>query len=147
MKSAKPQTVLTREELLRILTRIDELLAGQQKKISVTAIGGVSVILLDIRDRATTDIDIINVGDAKGFQEVCAMQGIEVEIVTVASTVDFMHAPKVLLFQGNALEVSSVTAEDLIKLKLERFYKQDPEDIYAIIQKTDLPYKLKSTEF
>ena len=35
----------------------------------------------------------------------------------------------------------SVTVEDLIKLKLERFYKQDPEDIYAILEKTALPYE------
>lgn len=35
----------------------------------------------------------------------------------------------------------SVTVEDLIKLKLERFYKQDPEDIYAILETTALPYK------
>ncbi|MBI5299172.1 MAG: hypothetical protein HY877_02595 [Deltaproteobacteria bacterium] len=33
------------------------------------------------------------------------------------------------------------TAEDLIKLKLERFRKQDPDDIYSIIDKTKLGYE------
>ena len=54
---------------------------------------------------------------------------------------DFLHAPKVVLFRGKALRVQSVTVKDLIKLKLERFYKQDPEDIYAILEKTALPYE------
>lgn len=31
--------------------------------------------------------------------------------------------------------------EDSLKLKLERFRKQDPEDIYAIIEKTAFPYE------
>ena len=33
-----------------------------------------------------------------------------------------------------------LTAEDLIKLKLERFRKQDPEDIYAILEKTGMGF-------
>ena len=37
--------------------------------------------------------------------------------------------------------VLSVMTEDLIRLKLERFRKQDPEDIYAIIQKEKLSYE------
>jgi len=37
--------------------------------------------------------------------------------------------------------VDSVTSEDLIKLKLERFRKQDPDDIYSIIDKTKLSYE------
>lgn len=32
------------------------------------------------------------------------------------------------------------TAEELLKLKLERFRKQDPEDIYAIIEKAGISY-------
>lgn len=67
--------------------------------------------------------------------------GITVDIVAIVSTVDFPNAPKVILFEGRGLTVDSVTPQDLIKLKLERFRKQDPEDIYAIIQKTALSYE------
>lgn len=38
------------------------------------------------------------------------------------------------VFSGKNLTIDSVVPEDLLKLKLERFYKQDPEDIYAIIK-------------
>lgn len=36
---------------------------------------------------------------------------------------------------------NGIGAEDLIRLKLERFQKHDPEDIYAIIQKEKYPYE------
>lgn len=38
-------------------------------------------------------------------------------------------------------EWNKKTIENLIRLKLERFRKQDPEDIYAIIEKEHLPYE------
>jgi hypothetical protein len=38
------------------------------------------------------------------------------------------------VYRGKNLTVDSVFPSDLLKLKLERFYKQDPEDIYAIIK-------------
>ena len=141
MRKTKSEIEITREELLRIFADLDHELQQRKRKISVTAIGGVSILLQGIRDRSTRDIDIADTGDAAAFQEACAQKGIPVDIVTISSTVDFLHAPKVVLFCGKALEVHSVTVEDLIKLKLERFYKQDPEDIYAILDKTALPYE------
>ena len=141
MKKMSHRNEVTREDLLKIFEKIDDLLAQQRRKVSVTALGGVSIILQGIRDRSTADIDIANVGDAAAFQEVCSGEEIPVDIVTVSSTVDFVHAPKVVLFRGRALEVNSITPEDLIRSKIERFYKQDPEDIYAIIEKTAMPYE------
>jgi hypothetical protein len=141
MRKTKHESAVTREDLLRILAQIDALLVKKKRKISVTAIGGASIILQGIRDRSTADIDIANVGDAAAFRQACSGKGIPVDIVTISSTVDFLHAPKVVLFRGKALVVNSVTPEELIKLKLERFYKQDPEDIFAIIEKTSLPYE------
>jgi hypothetical protein len=61
--------------------------------------------------------------------------------VSIASTVDFDYAAKIKVFSGKRLTVYSVTPRDLIKLKLERFRKQDPEDIYAVIEKIKLPYE------
>lgn len=141
MKKAQPEIEVTREELLRIFADIDHGLQQHHRKVSVTAIGEVSILLQGIRNRSTRDIDIADTGDASAFQKACEQKGMPVDIVTISSTVDFLHAPKVVLFQGKALQVHSVTAEDLIKLKLERFYKQDPEDIYAIVEKTALPYE------
>ncbi|HEX5033503.1 MAG TPA: hypothetical protein VFW62_03400, partial [bacterium] len=45
------------------------------------------------------------------------------------------------LFSGKALTLYGVGPEDLIRLKLERFRKHDPEDIYAIITAIDFPYE------
>jgi len=53
---------------------------------------------------------------------------------TIASTVDLTHCATVEVYKGKNLTIDSVTPKDLLKLKLERFYKQDPEDIYAIIK-------------
>lgn len=37
--------------------------------------------------------------------------------------------------------MKKISKENLLKLKLERFRKQDPEDIYAIIGKANLSYE------
>lgn len=129
-----------RKELIAFLKEADVLLQKRKKEMVITILGGASIILQGIRERATADIDIVNQEDAISFQKICAKLGMPVDIVSVSSTVDFAHAPTVVVFSGKALKVESVTAEDLIKLKLERFRKQDPEDIYAIIQKIGLAY-------
>jgi hypothetical protein len=141
MKGSKIPKAATRGDLLEIFSEIDEALQKKRAKQSITVIGGVSIILLGLRDRSTLDIDIANVGDAAAFRKICSGHGIQVDIVTVVSTVDFAHAPKVMVYEGKALTVDSITAEDIIKLKLERFRKQDPEDIYSIIEKISLPYE------
>lgn len=38
------------------------------------------------------------------------------------------------------MKLVAINAEDLIKLKLERFQRQDPEDIMAIIDSTGFSY-------
>lgn len=141
MKKTKKLSPATREDFLQIFSKIDQMLVKQSQRMGVTVIGGVSVIFLEIRERTTLDIDIANNQDAASFQKICSSLGMHVDIVTVVSTVDLNHAPKVVIFQGRKLTVSSITAEDLVKLKLERFYKQDPEDIYAIIEKIQLSYQ------
>jgi len=112
-----------------------------QGKVNITVVGGLAIILQDIRDRATLDIDVAPTKDAAVFQELCNRLGVPVDIITVASTVDLVHTSTVNMYAGNFLSVNSVKAKDLIRLKLERFYKQDPEDIYAIIDKINLSYE------
>ncbi|MFH1830926.1 MAG: DUF6036 family nucleotidyltransferase [Pseudomonadota bacterium] len=131
----------TRDELLRIFTQIDKQLCSEKRTMQITVLGGASIILLGLRDRATLDIDIANVDDAAEFQKLCRKKSIPVDIITVSSTVDFDYAETVTVFNGKALVVSSVTPMDLIRLKLERFRKQDADDIEAIIAKTSLPYE------
>ena len=135
MKRSGVHAAATRDDLLAIFEEIDGVLLKEKKRCRITAIGGVSIICLGIRERATQDIDIANVDDAVAFQQCCAKRNVKVDIVTIASTVDLAHAPRVKLYEGEALKVESISAEDLLKLKLERFRKQDPEDIYAIIGK------------
>jgi hypothetical protein len=131
----------TRDDLVQIFSRIDRKVLQRKGRLAVTVIGGVALILQGIRERSTRDIDIALSADAVAFQDVCSTLGIPVDIVTVASTVDLVHAPKISLFEGEALTVDSVLPEDLIRLKLERFRKQDPEDIEALIAATRLSYE------
>lgn len=113
---------------------LDDALSKRSRKMRIKVLGGVSILLLGMRDRVTADIDIAATGDAVEFQKICSKMGIEVDIVTIASTVDLGHCPVVNVFKGKSLIIDSVVPADLLKLKLERFYKQDPEDIYAIIE-------------
>lgn len=84
MRKARSAIELTREELRSIFSDIDHDLQQHGKKISVTAIGGVSILLQGIRDRFTRDIDIADTGDAAAFQKICATKGIPVDIITIS---------------------------------------------------------------
>ena len=53
---------------------------------------------------------------------------------------DFSEGEKIEVFKGQKLIVFSVNEKDLIKLKLERFRKQDPVDIDCIIQKFGIDF-------
>ncbi len=141
MKKSRLLAGITRNDLLKLFQEIDARLVAVQQCATVTVLGGVSIIMLGFRDRTTLDIDIAGNQDAVLFQKVCAERGIPVDIITITSTVDFNDAPTVELYRGAGLTVRSVTAEDLVKLKLERFRKQDPEDIYAIIEKTQMDFE------
>lgn len=127
-------------DMVDTLKKLDKELKASSKKMRITVLGGASILLLGMRDRVTADIDIAATGDAANFQKMCAKIGITVDIITVASTVDLVHCKTVNVFQGKCLSVESVTPSDLLKLKLERFYKQDPEDIYAIIKHENMSF-------
>lgn len=120
-------------DIIDAFKRIDEDLRRRSKNLKVLILGGASVLLLGLRERTTIDIDVAVTDDSAEFQKLCARMKIPVDIITIATTVDLAHCETVNVFRGKALAVDSVTPRDLLKLKLERFYKQDPEDIYAII--------------
>lgn len=127
--------------ILGILQDLDDYFVKKEEKVSVTAIGGVVIVLQDFQPRSTNDLDMAPTSDANRLLKACARLGISAQVVTLCSTVDFNSVEKTLLFAGKALTLYGVGAEDLIRLKLERFQKHDPEDIYAIIQKEKLPYE------
>lgn len=129
-----------KETIQKILRDLDRYFAQKKTKVETVVIGGVAVVLQDFQNRATNDIDIAPVADVKKFLNACRALGIDAQCITLSTTVDFTAIERIPLFRGKALTVFSVTPEDLIRLKLERFRKQDPEDIYAIIQKVSLPY-------
>ena len=134
-------TELSQKDLHDLFQSIDRELARRRRPaLRITILGGASIILLGFRERATRDIDIAPTADAHLFQKLCRPRGIPVDIVTVCSTVDLHHCATTPVFKGKLLAMHSVTIEDLLKLKLERFRKHDPEDIYAILQRTGLPF-------
>lgn len=137
----KKITAIDQKAILEIFSKIDSVLQKKKQNLSLITLGGVSIILLKMRDRATMDIDVANSPDALLFEKICNELGFPVDIITQTSTVDFENEPQIDIFKGKALCVKSITPENLIKSKLERFYKQDPEDIYAVIQKIKLSYK------
>lgn len=130
-----------RPDILKVFEDVDSRLKKKSKKLKVKVLGGASILLLGMRNRATADIDIAGTKDAAEFRKICAKTGVEVDIITIASTVDLNYCEAVNVFAGEFLTVDSVTAKDLIKLKLERFYKQDPEDIYAIIRHENMSFE------
>lgn len=140
MTKRQPLQPITREGALALFQRIDLVLQQRQQQVRATLLGGLAIILHGIRDRSTLDIDIAPSPDADVFAEVCRSLKIPVDIITIASTVDLQHAPTTTQFSGAALQIEVITPRDLIKLKLERFFKQDPEDIFAIIGALSLPY-------
>ncbi|MDO8526497.1 MAG: DUF6036 family nucleotidyltransferase [Deltaproteobacteria bacterium] len=125
----------------KLFKTIDAELQQRNKKIEITLLGGLAIILQGFRSRSTLDIDIAPTRDASLFKEICERIKIPVDIITVATTVDLVHAQTLNVFSGNFLKINSVMSEDLIKLKLERFYKQDPDDIFAIIDHLAMTYE------
>lgn len=132
---------ITRNDLPLLFARIDQALGKHGRKIHVTVLGGLAIIAQDFRARATKDIDIALTSDATIFERVCKTLSIPVDIITVASTVDFNHIPTATIFAGENLVVDAVTAPNLVRLKLERFQRHDEDDIYAIMQKTKMSYE------
>ena len=140
MKRPKGFHPRRRGDFLSLFSKIDTALKQEGQKADVILLGGASVVLLGFRERATGDIDIVAGASAGLFCKTAEGIGIPTDVVTVSSTVDFEEAPKTIVFQGKNLTVRSIKAEELIKLKLERFRKQDPEDIYAILEKSKISF-------
>lgn len=131
---------ITLADLPPLFAKIDQALHKHGRKIHVTVLGGLAIIAQEYRERATHDIDIAHNSDAKLFERTCKTLSIPVDIVTVASTVDFNHIATETIFTGKHLVIDAVTAPDLVRLKLERFQKHDEDDIYAVLKKTKMPY-------
>ena len=134
---AKQLQDLKKPDIQQIFTAVDnELLSPAE----ITVIGGVSLIMLDIVERSTVDIDLANIGNVDAFKKIADRLGYLVDVVTISTTVDFHSPDKYKIFHGKNLAVFSVNERDLIKLKLERYRKQDPQDIDKIIQKIKMPF-------
>ncbi|OGQ04712.1 MAG: hypothetical protein A2W61_05960 [Deltaproteobacteria bacterium RIFCSPLOWO2_01_44_7] len=141
MKQNNKIKVLTKEIVLALLPKIDHELAKQNKQIQVTLLGGVALLLQNFITRSTNDIDVFPNKDADYFEKVCRKLKIPVQIVALTSTVDSQNASVVNNYRGRFLTIDSIPAEDLIRSKLERFLKHDPDDIYAVIDHVQLPYE------
>lgn len=140
MKKQKKFISIDQSSLPGLYHKMETILAEKKQTIKIVVIGGLAIIAQGFRERATLDIDIAQNRDADLFIQICDRLSIPVDVITVSSTVDLNRAPTKNIFFGKYLILEAITAPDLIKLKLERFYKQDPDDIYAIIQKTRMHY-------
>ncbi|MDP2600214.1 MAG: DUF6036 family nucleotidyltransferase [Deltaproteobacteria bacterium] len=140
MKKGNKFTSIDSVSLVPLLQKLDAALAEKSQKAKIVVLGGLAIIAQGFRERATLDIDIAQNRDAAIFIKICNQFAIPVDVITVSSTVDLHHAPTKNIFSGKCLTLEAITAPDLIKLKLERFYKQDPDDIYAMIQKIRMTY-------
>lgn len=128
---------LHKEDVCEAFAAID---ASLREKTAIVILGAAALLMLDVVECGTIDIDVADVRDAARFRETALRLGFMVDIVTVSSTVDFNSGEQPEVFHGEKLAVFSVNERDLIKLKLERFRKQDPQDIARILQKTKLPF-------
>lgn len=133
---------LDKNDLLNFFKSVDQEFAISALKLDIDILGGASIVLQGFINRSTQDIDILpNQKDMGPFIDAGHRRGITVDVVTVGSTVDFMTCDKITLFKGKYLCVRSIAPNDLIKTKLERFKKQDVEDVFSIIEKTNLSYR------
>jgi hypothetical protein len=130
-----------KKTILEILKDLDDYFVEKGERITVTAIGGIVIVLQGFQPRSTNDLDIAPISNADRLFKACEKLGISAEVVTLCSTVDFNDVQTKPVFSGKALTLNGIGAEDLIRLKLERFRKHDPEDIYAIIEKEKLPFE------
>lgn len=135
-----PRNSINKDRLPQIFETINNKLSDQNEKITVTLLGGIAILLGNFRDRVTLDFDIIPSPDTDLFIKICREINIPVDVVSIVSTVDLNESVKKEYFKGSHLTVNAISSTDLIKTKLERFYKQDPEDIYAIIDSLNLDY-------
>lgn len=135
-----PWRAIERADIPALFHTINDALAQKRQTAHITVVGGFAILLQGFRERATLDIDITAGHDATLFAATCATLNIPVDIVTIASTVDLTNTKTITKYTGKHLTVDTVLAEDLIRMKLERFTKHDPEDIYAIIDHTKLSY-------
>lgn len=135
----KRTKILTKEILTDFFKKLDLQLT---KNVEIVVIGGASIVLLEIKDRATNDIDLLPTNDnLEMIIKIAKTLHVSMQIVTVTSTIDFNTEERICVFTGKHLKVFSLNPLALIKSKLERYTRQDPEDILALIKKINLNYK------
>ncbi|MCB1215125.1 MAG: hypothetical protein KDK66_06580 [Deltaproteobacteria bacterium] len=133
---------LDRPALFDFFEKMEVALAKQKKFSEVTLLGGTSLIILGIRDRVTWDVDILPAGkNIELFLKLAIKLKMPVDVVSLTSKIDLAASPKTLVYQGKYLQISSIGAEALLQSKLERYAKQDPEDLIALSKKMELSYK------
>lgn len=133
---------LTKKDLDEFFVRFEAELDQKKTVASYIILGGAALVLLEFIQRSTEDLDIAkSIGDRELIVKAAEKFGIEIDWVTQCTTVDFDECPKELVYSGTWLKVSSIGPRDLLKSKLERFEKQDPQDINAILDKLPLGYE------
>ena len=142
MKKNKKIKELTKKDLNDFFERFEEELGRKKTAASYVILGGAALVLLDFIERSTEDLDIAKEeGDRGLISEAAEKYGIKIDWVTQCTTVDFVECPKEIVFLKKQLKVSSINPRDLLKSKIERFEKQDPEDINAILDKLQMSYE------
>ena len=127
--------------ILKILEDLDQYFSKQDESVEALVIGGVAIVLQNFQSRSTNDLDLAPVSGADRLLKACEKLNIPAQFVSLTSTVDFNAVEKIVLYEGKSLTLYSVSPTDLIRLKLERFRKHDPEDIYAIIKKKQMVFE------
>jgi len=131
---------LTHKELLEFFEWFDGKLLLQDLTASYTILGGAALLMLGIISRSTADIDLPAQKMEGLIHEAGQEFGIEIHTVTQCTTVDFAECPKEIVFEGKALQIFSIHPKELLKSKLERYQKQDPQDIKDILSYSKLSY-------
>jgi hypothetical protein len=139
---------LTKKELHHFFKWFDEELKEKKDYANYTILGGAALVLLEIIDRSTADIDIVvEKVNPDLINEAAEKFGIEIDRVTQCTTVDFNDCPTEPIFIGDFLKIFSIQPRDFLKSKIERFEKQDPQDINALLKVLKLSYSEFKTLF
>jgi hypothetical protein len=140
LKNKKKLKELHKKDLKDFFDSFEEKLQNEKQNLTYVNLGGAALVLLEVIPRSTTDIDIVR-GDLDKLVSAGSEFGITIQKITQCTTVDFDECSKLVVYSKGFLEVFSISLEDLLKSKIERYYKQDPKDIDEIISRLHLPYK------
>ena len=142
-------TLDNKKKILSRFRKTDEVLAllFPEDKVTLYVAGGIGCMLIDASIRPTMDFDFIDQGlSAKYLRVLNTLGDIDFIDISVTAMADDFQERAVLSYRGSSLSVYTVSAEDIIVMKLNRYNGRDSEDITKLLRLCDVTILLNLIE-